>query len=253
VQTLSINRNSSLSELNSRSSQRGRILDIESLSNNQKTLSFTPSLATPILLRITQSETATEPFARFFSLRQGNNFEITGENLNYWSAVGSSCKDFDGSALEKKWNQNPDRKATQEDRKDMENWENAYALDWENATRTGSVFLKTVFFVPTEQKFTLQAESNGMEFNTPDQSAKDSVDLKGISTMPFNRSGETESDKITALDDLFDLVKQEAICISNSGSKTVYWWNPNVLYQQTGQSEESIQSLEQKAENACIR
>lgn len=253
VQTLSIDRKTSLAELNSRSGERGMIFSVESLSNTKKAVRFTPSLATPVLLKIEQGQASAEPFSKFFSLRQGDAFENTGENSNYWSGIGENCKDFEGNLVKKQWNENPDRKATQEDQIAVENWENAYALDWKQASKTGSVFLKTVFFVPPERKFTLQAESEGMEWSTPEQATAKAVDLKGILGMEFNRSGETESDKVTALDDLFELVKQEAVCISNSGSKTMYWWNPNALYQQTGQSGESIQSLETKAESNCIK
>ncbi len=253
VQALSIDRQTSLAELNSRSGERGMIFSVESLSNSKKAVRFTPSLATPVMLKVEQSQTSAEPFFKFFSLRQVDSFENTGENSNYWSGIGENCKDFEGNPVKKQWNENPDRKATEEDREALENWENSYALDWKEAAKTGSVFLKTIFFVPPERKFTLQAESDGMELNTPEQAKAKAVDLKGILSMEFNRSGETESDKVTALDDLFELVKQEAVCISNSGSKTMYWWNPNALYQQAGASGESIQSMEQKAENNCIK
>ena len=52
--------------------------------------------------------------------------------------------------------------------------------------------------------------------------------------------------EIHSLEDIFDLVKSEFVCVSNEESKTEFWWNPKKVF-------ELIDQKEQGLLNSCIQ
>ncbi|MFH0954839.1 MAG: carboxypeptidase-like regulatory domain-containing protein [Candidatus Micrarchaeota archaeon] len=249
-QTVKINRSSSLAALNSQPSRRGIILDVQSKNESQKQLDFSPSIATPVLLKISQAATS-KPFSVFYDIRNAQVGETTGDTLAFWTGAGA-CRDFSGSMVTEVFSEKPDRKATKNDHFDA--WKNAYAIDWEKAAIGGDEYLKTVFYTPVNSAYALNSQSQNAVIGTPDQEFQPSVDLQGIQNMPFNRKGQTETDRITALDDLFSLVENGQVCVTNTGQRTRFWWNQKTLYQQTGNTNKNIQNIEDGLQSltSCI-
>jgi hypothetical protein len=250
VQTVKISRDNALQNLNSRASQRGFILDVESTGANQKTMLFTPALATPVLLKVTKEKT-NDSFSAFYVIQESDQPKVTGSNLTYWTGAGR-CRDFTGEIVATAFDEKPDRKAKETDLVDARDF--AYALDWPKALKGGSVYLKTVFYSPADGKFGLQSFSDNAVFWSPEEGEQKAVNLGGIAGMQFNRQGTTDTDRITALDDLFNLVKQQAICVTNTGVRTSFWWNPKTIVEQKGKTGQSVSDMEKAlvAGQSCI-
>lgn len=250
VQVVKVTRENALQNLNSRATQRGFVLDVESTGANKKTMLFTPALATPVLMKITQAATK-DSFSAFYVIQESDQPKVTGNNLTYWTGAGR-CRDFTGEIVATAFDEKPDRKATENDVVDARDF--AYAIDWPKALKGGNVYLKTVFYTPADGKFGLQAANDKPLFWTPDESEQKAVNLGGISGMAFNRQGTTDTDRITALDDLFDLVKQQAICVTNTGVRTSFWWNPKTMVEQKGKTDQSVSEIEKAlvAGQSCI-
>ncbi len=244
VQLVHVTRNASFEELNAFASQRGFILDISNDALNEKSIRFSPSLATPVLLKVSQDAT-TEPFGAFYTIRNADIPQNLGGSAAFWSGAGA-CLDFSGDLVAEVWDFRPDRHAESTDR--LPNWEFAYGVDWPLAEQSGDVYLKTVFFAPSSGEYALNAASENLEFATPDSAFASAVNLEGISSMPFNRKGLSASDRLTAIEDVFDLVEQGTVCVTNTGVKTSFWWNPKTLFEQAGGSE-SISEIESALES----
>ncbi|MFH0954736.1 MAG: carboxypeptidase-like regulatory domain-containing protein [Candidatus Micrarchaeota archaeon] len=241
IQTATVSRTGSLEELNSRPSNRGFILEITSTGLTSKQIRFTPTIATPVLLKISQPITEKK-FSAFYSVLENQIPTTTGNSLSFWTGAGT-CRDFSGDSVVSAFEEKPDRKTTQSDR--LEAWQFSYALDWSKAVIGGDEYLKTVFYTPTNSAFALNTQSGNVVFSTADQTGLPAVDLQGIQNMPFNRKGQTETDRITALDDLFSLVENGQVCVTNTGSRTAFWWNPKTIYDQVGNTGASISQVEQ--------
>lgn len=252
VQTVKVSRENALQNLNSRASQRGFVLDVESdtTDTGKKKMTFTPALATPILMKVTKEKT-NDSFSAFYVIQESDQPKVTGSNLTYWTGAGR-CRDFTGEIVATAFDEKPDRKATTSDVVDARDF--AYAIDWPKALKAGSVYLKTVFYTPADGKFGLQSVSDNAVFWTPEEGEIKAVNLGGISGMPFNRQGTTDTDRITALDDLFDLVKQQAICVTNTGVRTSFWWNPKTIVEQKGKTGQSVMDVEKAlvAGQSCV-
>ncbi len=238
---LKIERRDSLKALNGLASKRGFLVSIEQGNGlEEKTLVWAPSNATPVLARVKHG-VDPENFSVFYSARNNNVPEITGNTLTYWSGAGS-CYDFSGQLATEAFDFKPDRKARQND--NLQGWQSAYAIDWFGSNADGSVFLKTIMFTPIGSNYSLFAEKEGILFQSvEDNSESNTVSLQGISSMQFNRQGASETDRVNSLEDAFGLVESSDACVTNSGVKTSVWWNPAEIYSQEV-SGKSIQSME---------
>ncbi|MBU1930772.1 hypothetical protein KJ972_04645 [Candidatus Micrarchaeota archaeon] len=250
IQNLSIDRTASLESLNARFANRGIVLDLKSESNSQKNMAFTPSLATPLILKIQKEETS--PFSVFFLVRKAMQPETTGSNLGYWTGMGETCKDYSGETVQDIFKESADRKAGEDDQQDSSRWQESYAIDWENPSRTGMVFLKSIFYTPPSVQYSIESSGEHNWFYSLDSTPSTSFDLQGISDMTYNSGIGTETQRITALNDLFELVQKESICITNSGLRTIYWWNTDALYSSTGSQGKSMNEIESDIESQCI-
>jgi hypothetical protein len=82
--------------------------------------------------------------------------------------------------------------------------------------------------------------------NYPEYSSSQILD--GVSTMPYNNGSQV----IDSIQDVFDLVADGKICVSNSGTKTRFFWNPETIYKQTGQTSISAVTNQLTAGNTCL-
>jgi len=238
---------SNLKNLNNDLTRRGNLLSLETKASSEKDLEFSRNLATPVVMKITASEKTSEKFSAFYNALQGGTPAVVGSSLALWS-VGGNCYDFSGLPLIQVFDEKPDRKATALD--NINNWETAYAVDWENVEKTGDNFLRTIFYTPSTQQHYLQAvqPSGSLSFISPDSEGS-SIALNGISTMQKN----SLSSNVASVEDIFQLVRDSKVCVTNTGVRTRFWWNPKAVFGQAG-SQRSISGFSNglEAGKTCI-
>lgn len=228
--------------LNTDPKTRGMVLSVDRSSAKNK-VEFFPSKATPVMLKMHKGEIGSEPFSAFYTLTIGGVPADTGSVLAYWSGAGS-CLDFTGVPVYEKFYESPDRAAEVKDR--LANWVNAYAVDWEKAAYKGDVYLRTIFYTSAFDRCELHAESplGSLFFITPETSdiakGEEGVALGGISSMEHNKGGSGSGEIVSSVQDVFDLVDSNAMCITSTGNKATFWWNPQKIYTQAGGSGNSI-------------
>ncbi|MDP6670398.1 MAG: hypothetical protein QGI60_01130 [archaeon] len=198
-------------------------------SPTENDLLFYPHYATPIVMRV-PAEATDEQFNAFFELVESTQPRETGANLSFWTGAGQ-CLDFTGIPVFEKFSNTPDREGTSND--NLVSWQFVYALDWEKVERDGEVFLKTNMYSPINGAYLIRGVTPGLGFISPDSAMAQSVELKGISGMTYNSKDAGSS--VTELNELFSLVRSEQVCVTDSGSKTMFWWNPKALYDAEGE------------------
>ncbi|MBN2067187.1 MAG: carboxypeptidase regulatory-like domain-containing protein [Candidatus Diapherotrites archaeon] len=237
-----------LKKINTSASSRGFLMDFTETGSSGKKLVFSPNYATPLVLKMPASQT-DEPFSAFYQLQETLAPVEAGTTLGFWTGAGQ-CLDFTGIPAFEAFDFKPDREATGTDR--LQNWEFAYAVDWPKADYKGTAYLKTVFFTPTAGIYSMKSlEPAGMMFITPNSNIAKTVELSGITGMLHNSRDSVN--KAESLQDVFDLVETGHVCVTNSGTRTAFWWNPQKLYETAGPYT-SIEQLEQglTAGQSCI-
>lgn len=224
-----------LKYLNSSASNRGSLLSVEV--SSAPTIVFSPSYATPVILRVENKENS--PISARFNLLENNTPTLTGSNLSYWTGLGQ-CADFSGLPIREAFDFYPDERSA----------EKAYEIEWETAPNTGKVFLFSVFYSPLSGKYQLNAVSENSRVLSPDSGLSKTVELNGIKGMSFNSSG---SEGLGTLNEILTLVEKEYVCVTNSGNKSSFWWNPKALRETEGKNL-SISEFEQtlKPGKTCI-
>ncbi|MBN1941441.1 MAG: hypothetical protein JW772_04640, partial [Candidatus Diapherotrites archaeon] len=226
---------------NSTFSKRGLLLEIkESSYGIDKELLYYPTFATPIILAVDSTENPSQ-FSAYYQLLDSKTPKTTGETLAFWTGTGENCDNFDGYDLLESFYARGDRYAEELDLEERPS--DAYALDWKNAEGDGKIYLKTIFYTPTQKSFAIGTieESQGTDFRSPDSGFQTSVDLAGISGSLYNNKQEEKS--ITQLEHLFELVKEGDVCLTDNQTETVFWWNEQALIEKRG-TNGSIQEFE---------
>ena len=241
--------NSSILALNTSPSTRGKILSVD-LTGGNGNLVFQPSRATPVMLKMT-SDVTDEPFGAFYQMTVAGTPIDVGSAANYWSGAGS-CLDFTGVPVYEAFDEKPDRAATEAD--PILDWQNTYAIDWQESQQKGDVYLRTIVYTNPEADTVMQAvhPQGRVSLITPDQEGGN-VALNGISSMQFNSFSGGSSGKITSVSQVFDLVKDGGICVLSNGSTASFYWNPQTIFNQTGE-QNNIHELTQNlaAGSTCI-
>jgi len=229
----------SFRKINKDFSNRGLLMKISETDDTYiKKMLFTPNYATPVIMKMVHDE-SEEPFQAFYQLLEAGTPLDTGASLSFWDGAGQ-CLDYTGVPVFEAFDFTPDREGMQGD--PIPDWEFLYAVEWDNASYAGDVYLKTVFYSPVNAQYSIRASApEGMGFVTPNAPLSASADLQGIQGMPHNSI--VNQEKVTELQELFDLVKTGHVCVTNSGIETSFWWNPKVLYETAG-ANTSIRDLE---------
>ncbi len=225
--------------INSIASKRGFLLELEGTDlATVKNISFYPNYATPVIMKMPH-EKDNESFSAFYEIKESQTPVEVGTTLSFWTGAGQ-CLDFSGQPVYEAFRFKPDRAATQND--PLSAWLFAYATDWDSALFEGDVYLKAVFYSPITENFTLAAlQPSGLQFISPDSLESNSVDLQGIAGMQ-NNSGAAQ-DIVNEIQEIFDLVEGQNVCVTDTGSKTSFWWNPKALNDAVG-SKTSISDFE---------
>ncbi|MFH1586972.1 MAG: hypothetical protein ABID38_03900, partial [Candidatus Diapherotrites archaeon] len=162
-----------------------------------------------------------------------------------------SCLDFTGVPVYEAFDYSPDRAAKESD---LLNWANSYGVDWDESLYAGNVYLRTIIYGNQKDDLAIHAEMplGDLSFLTPDEEGKD-VSLNGIRTMPYNRLGAGENDLVNSIEDVFNLVEEGNICVTSTGNKMEFWWNPQIIYEYAG-AKRSIhdETVGLVADSTCI-
>ena len=236
-------------ELNASPETRGSLLILEN-DGTQGGIVLQPARATPLLLKIS-SDATDEAFGAYYKLFINDTQTWVGNSLNYWSGAGA-CLDFSGVPVNEAFDERPDRLATEADA--VLNWQNTYTVQWNEVLDSGDVYLQTIFYTDplSNSVITVEEPKGSMEFITPDEQGA-SVSLNGISSMPYNNYAGGSVGNVGSIQDVFELVKQEEICITSSGTQASFWWNPKTIYEQPGTSRSIHQTAQElEAGASCI-
>ena len=230
VRELTVEVSNSFKRLNT--DNRGVVLQV--LGGSEPKLVYSPSKATPVMLRLVNNQ--DEAWA-FYSVEVSGGAQEVGPSMNRWVGVGFNCKGFDDRYMTEYFFE-ADQHGLQTScaRLEPNRIKTSYGFEFCDAVKFGDMYLKSVFFTPQEQQslMTLTGRNDDSELITS-STAGTIVSLDGIGI----------AGTINSVEDIFDLVKEELVCVSTSEGKTEFWWNTKKVL-------ETIQSQEDRAINQCI-
>ncbi|MEK6957387.1 MAG: carboxypeptidase-like regulatory domain-containing protein [archaeon] len=217
---------------------RGVIAKV-SRANDNPSLLFQPSNATPVILQI-DKKSKGDAYAIYQVGVDGDATDV-GNTMSLWNGIGVSCRGFDDSVMAQQQFVPDTHGISAQCALVGANERSKYALEFceRNAPMIdfGSVFYETVFYTP-------QASNSYVQLT---DGASDKATLIGAATsgtkVTLNGNGVTS--KIGSLQDVFDLVKDEYVCVSGTNINAEFFWNPKKIFS-------TIQNKEDQALNACI-
>jgi len=231
--------------LNALPSLHGKILDY-SYNYNTKTfrdenskIVFSPTVATPLLFEL--HGTKGEKTGLVYSVKKDNQ-EISSDlgNLFLLSYVGN-CSDLAGKALSKDFQRAPDLKEGK-----------MYGVILPPAETNGKTFLKTIAYSPIDYSFGLTKEINEQIYSTNDlKGMNNPVALTGIISMPLNDKGSNSVPN--SLINVLQGVEKKSICVSSLGSREIFWWPEDSLFEKQGNEEQALSSKENDAKASCVK
>ncbi len=225
--------------------ERGNILTLTKSGSNQLQLKWSPSFATPVLLKVTSNSAKSNVYGYYsVGVNEDTSQSYIGAKGNPWYGVGANCRDFQDKALLDVYTPLFDRSGVNADCALIGPQENiAYGFEWcENTIHTGIVPLKSIFYTPQGSLSTITrtAWKDDMGF-IGETISGGSIPLNGTKAIPSNSPG----DELGSVEKVLELVKQEAVCVRNSGAKTEFFWNPKEVLN-------ALEQQEKDAEAQCI-
>ncbi len=214
--------------------ERGVIAKLSRVDGGLELL-YQPSNATPVMLEI-EKKTSGSAYAVYQPAIDGDAVNV-GPYLTKWNGVGASCRGFDGSVMSQQNYITDTHGISTKCALVGLPKESRYAFEFcQDPVNFGKVFYETIFYTPQDSDSRLEIVDI----------ASDEARLIGTTTgkrVPLNGNGVTP--RITSLQDIFNLVKDEYICITGSNIKSEFFWNPKKLYS-------TILPKEEEAINQCI-
>jgi len=237
LMNMSTERKSDLRFLNGDAGSRGTLLSIE-VQGTEPFLLFAPSYATPIILKIENEQSATESDAKF-SIQESQQALNVGSNLTYWTGLGE-CADFSGAPIRDVFDFTADERSGDKE----------YKLSWNSVDLGGKEYVYSIIFTPPDKSYLVSADSVNAKFLSPDSGEAQNVQLKGIQGMQFNVRGGQKIDDVARV---LELIESGHVCVTNSGQKSSFWWNPKKLKDTKG-SQLSVTEFEQSLQpgRTCI-
>ncbi|MBI5553523.1 MAG: hypothetical protein HY917_02165, partial [Candidatus Diapherotrites archaeon] len=229
--------------LNSILSERGVLLRVNR-NADEADIRLSPNYPTPVLMKVSQAAASDDPVSAYYTMLYDSTPVVTGGVLTYWKGAGR-CADFTGIPVQEKFNYSPDRKTTSADRgTSTDSAESAYALDWSNGSNPGSLYLQTIFYTPNGQHAAIKASSANTQFASNGQNYDSSLDLG---------SNAYSADPVSSIQKVFELMRNEEVCMTASGTQATFWWNPKPVYEQSIQGQVAqLDYQNQNPQSQCI-
>ena len=225
--TITTSKEQGLAYINANPATRGNLLEFE-LSGKNAVLNFSPNIATPVIMKVSGEK--GKSVKAEYGLLEHDTPIVPTSSLGYWNGLGE-CLDFSGAPVLEAFSYYPDSKVS----------ESTYGLRWDSASYAGDVYLYSLLFMPAESTHILKSFSPNVKFITPNSNESSTVQLDGIA-----------KESINSINDILELVKQKKVCVTSSGSKTMFWWNPKWLLETKG-SVLSVEEFEKGlSEGKCI-
>ncbi len=213
--------------------RRGVILDIvRNPDLEETTINLSPSNATPVILKVSGGQ-SDKAFA-FYNVTVDGEPQQVGSYLTSWTGIGKYCYDFEDNEMTETYQETHDVHGGVGVTECAGTFSTAsYGLEWCDIKRKGNVFLKTMFFTPTESESILNAVEglDSMSFVSPTSSGTEQVFLNG-----------THSHAIESVERILNLVRAEEVCVTGYGNevRTTFFWNPEkVLENSLGEEMEN--------------
>jgi len=221
-----------LQSLNSSAASRGNLLTIERTSASGADIRFQPSKATPVLMKVTENSINEDTSSAFYIISANDVPADVGAISSYWDGAGA-CLDFSGVVITESFDNRADRAAISTD--PVLNWERAYGLDFGAVNYTGDVYLRTIYYTNPKEPYEIRAEyPNGrMSFMTPDSEGSKIV-LNGVAGAKQNNPSGGSLGSVQSVKDIFTLVENETVCVTDTGRKASFFWNPKSVYELDG-------------------
>ena len=213
LRTITVTKSNDLSRINSNIETRGNLLSIKYNQTDNVDLIFTPSTPIPLLMSIDKSNNS--PLNVIYRLKDKSGNAISSTSLLRWTGVGSGC-DFSGNSI---YNMTYyDRYAGDEGAV------SAYVVDWPQVLRTGKIYLRTVFYSPERESYSLE--------NRSDQGVMVKFSKNGTNYSSSVSLGEDDLTGIKSISDVFNLIKDNKVCVVNSydGKTSDFFYNPSEIF-----------------------
>ncbi|MDO8537985.1 MAG: hypothetical protein Q7S21_03820 [archaeon] len=232
--------------LNTVQSLQGNTLKIDK-TGDEISLTYSPSYANPLQLEIDHSVAREDAFA-FYSVEVDGSAQNTGAYLARWNGVGANCKDFNDRELAAAFDNTTDLHGLNNNLECARlggDQLSAYGLEWCSPVNTGKVLLETVIYTPVNsnaiiKKF-VSSDDAGMRFKTIDGGT-----VKTATQFSLNKG-----ESVNSIERVFDLVKENKMCVTTNDSSTTFWWNPKPLLD--GSNGELLAEKQNFVDNQCIQ
>jgi hypothetical protein len=209
---------------------RGMLLNINlSSTKTNPELVFVPSRATPVALKVSNQNNDAYAFYKLdigAPQAQGGEPALTPGSLVPWTGVGN-CLDFTGISILETYKGRPDIHAISSKLAPSTTSDTvSYGVEWEgrNITRRGDVFLRTVFYTPSNFKtgdglsvLTLDSYDDAAAFYTLGQENASSVELRNV----LGNNAD-----IKYISEIFSLVNEKKACIDYTANNLKISYNP---------------------------
>lgn len=179
------------------------------------------------------TNTSSDAYA-FYSVEVDGGAANTGPYLTRWNGVGFNCKAFDDRFLSEFFFSS-DTHGLNEFRQCArvpgEKEQTSYGFEFCSPTKFGTMHLKTVLYTP-------QGHQSYLNLNVAQEEASFITPTTSGTKVPLATTA--LGSEINSVEDIFNLVGAEFVCVSNEESKTEFWWNPKKIHEQMADKEAEL-------------
>ncbi|MEI8364764.1 MAG: hypothetical protein WCF78_04915, partial [archaeon] len=234
---------------------RGMLFSITSdTTHSNPELRYSPSRATPVVLKLENKENDAYAFYKLGvgkPIIDGGEAAHPGMSLAKWTGVGE-CESFTGVSIQEEFRNRDDMLATESEFAPYTPSDTvSYGVEWGSSTiiRRGNVFLRTVFYTPSNFTTTGTAYSE-LVFD----SVNDTGTFYTKTTSGSKVSLTNIFTDIKSLKEMYDLVKTKDACMAYNGTSIQVYYNPNKIAEKFfgGSTDSKTQNAFVAANGGCI-
>jgi len=234
---------------------RGMLFSITSdNTHSNPELRYSPSRATPVVLKLENKENNAYAFYKLGvgkPIIDGGEAAHPGMSLAKWTGVGE-CESFTGVPIQEEFLNRDDMLATESEFAPYTPSDTvSYGVEWGSSSiiRRGNIFLRTVFYTPSNfttsgtaySELVLDAVNDNATFYTKTTSGSQ-VNLTNIYA------------DLKSLKEMYNLVKTKDACMNYNGTSMQVYYNPNKIAESFfgGSTDSKTQNAYVAANGGCI-